>query len=186
MAKIASLLTLEVLLLGCFGCSRELPTSVRVSAGPHFALSGSGRLASFTIYGPKAGQRIAFPHPDVASVLWQIKASAGYFKGARVEGLQLKYGEVPNDYKLAVPGQQQQSLPLSPGIVYSFFAETTDAPAVDGFFYMDETGTFQTRIPDLCLKLVNGREVRVNCKTDLPYEEPSNLEEMVHKNKQED
>jgi len=168
------------LLLVLGGC-RETPTSVKVGSGPSFTLKGSGRLATFTIYAPQSGQRIAFPHPALASSVWQIKASQGYFKGTRVDGVQLTYGKIPNGYQQLVPGQTQVAPALSPGVVYSFFAETTDAPIASGYFYMDKSGPVQTEIPDLCAMLVDGRKVRSNCKlgSTEPYQEPADLEKYV-------
>jgi len=160
-------------------CDWEKPTSVRVSSGPSFVFSGSGRLASFTVYAPQTGQRIASPNSDVATVVWQIKASDGYFKGTHVEHMQLAYGKLPDRYNLAVPSQSQGAPPLAPGAVYSFFAETTDAPAIGGFFYMSGTGPIQIDVPDLCLRLINGREVAVRCGTSEPYQEPTDLEKFA-------
>jgi hypothetical protein len=95
----------------------------------------------------------------------------------------LSYGVVPTNYSQAVPGSTQVAPALTPGRVYSFFAETTGAPAVDGFFYMDESGPIQTLVPDLCTMLENGRQIRVSCKTKQPYEEPLDLKEMTLRNK---
>jgi hypothetical protein len=172
------------LLLALSGC-RETPTSVKVGDGPSFALKGSGRLAIFTIYAPQSGQRIAFPHPALASAVWQIRASEGYFKGTRVDGLQLTYGNVPSGYQQLVPGQSQVAPSLSPGAVYSFFAETTDAPIASGYFYIDKSGPVQTEIPDLCAILVEGRKVRANCKlgSTEPYQEPADLEKYVREHR---
>jgi hypothetical protein len=180
----AMLLILVSLLLLLGGC-REVPTSVKVENGPSFSLRGSGRLAIFTVYAPLSGQRIAFPDGDVASVVWKIRASEEYFKGARVQDLKLTYGKVPNGYEQLVPEQSQVAPPLPPGAVYSFFAETTDAPISSGYFYMDKSGPIQTKVPDLCVMLSQGRKVRVNCKPNstAPYQEPTNLEEMVQKNR---
>jgi len=47
------------------GC-REIPTTVKVGDGPSFAFCGSGRLASFRIYSPQAGHKIATPFDPVA------------------------------------------------------------------------------------------------------------------------
>ena len=101
------------LLLVLSGC-REIPTSVKVRSGPSFALRGSGQLAIFTVYAPQSGQRIAFPHPALASAVWQIRASEGYFKGTHVDGLQLTYGKVPSGYQQLVPVQSQVAPQLSP------------------------------------------------------------------------
>lgn len=160
-------------------CNWEKPTSVRVSSGPSFVFSGSGRLASFTVYAPQAGHRIASPNPDVATVVWQIKASKGYFEGTHVEHMQLAYGKLPDGYNQAVPSQSQGPPPLAPGAVYSFFAETTDAPAIGGFFYMSGSRPTQMNVPDLCLKLINSREVAVKCGTNEPYREPTDLEKFA-------
>jgi hypothetical protein len=178
--KATVLLAVVPLLLLLSGC-REIPTSVKIENGPAFVLAGSGRMGIFTIYGPQNGQRVAFPDPAVASVVWQIRASEGYFKGKHVEGLKVTYGKVPDGYQQLVPGQRDVLPPLSPGVVYSFFAETTDAPIASGYFYMDQSGPVQTRVPDLCVTLVQGHKVRVNCRLDKtePYQEPANLEKYV-------
>ena len=177
-----------VLMGSCLYLARERPTVVSVNAGPSFRLSGSGQLALFKVYAPKSGSRIAFPHQDDSSVVWQIQATKGYFEGAQVDGLQLTYGKVPDGYTQVVPstpvrGELQPPPPLNPGAVYSFWAETTNAPIADGFFYMDKTEPIQTYVPGLCLTLENGREVRVKCGfgDDRTYREPSNLEEMARK-----
>lgn len=168
----------------CFiSCSNERPTTVTVGPGLLFTFAGSGRLASFTIYGPQTGQRIALPDSDVASVVWQIKTSKGYFNGAKVDGLQLTYGKVPDGYIAVVPSQSQPPPRLAAGAVYSFLAETTDASIAEGYFFMDGTEPVQTAIPDACLMLVNGHEARVNCTTKQPYQEPTNLEEIVRRNR---
>jgi hypothetical protein len=176
----ASLIATVWLLLVLSGC-REIPTSVKVGDGPSFSLGGSGRLASFTVYAPQTGQKIAFPDHDVSSVVWQVAASKGYFKGSHVKGLQLTYGKVPSGYEQVIPGQSQAAPALAPGTVYAFLAESTDAPIASGYFYMGDSGPVQTAIPDLCLMLVQGRKVRVKCKlnTAEPYQEPVNLEKYV-------
>jgi len=159
---------------------REIPTSVIVGAGPSFSLGGSGRLASFTIYAPRNGQKIAFPDHDVATAVWQITATKGYFKGSQVKGLRLIYGDVPDGYQQAVP-EKSQAPKLVSGVVYAFFAETTDAPISTGYFYMGDSGPVQTEVPDLCLMFVQGRKTRVKCKLNAaePYYEPVDLEKYV-------
>ncbi len=176
-AVLGAALSLLVVLSGC----REIPTSVKIGTGPSFLLGGSGRLATFTVYAPQSGQKIAFPDRDVASVVWQVTASKGYFKGSHVDGLQLSYGRVPAGYEQVVPGQSKAAPPLAPDTVYSFLAETTDAPIASGYFYMDKSGPIQTSIPDLCLVFVQGRKVRVKCKlnTAEPYQEPADLAKYV-------
>lgn len=167
-----------VLLCG-IGCSREQATSVNVFDGPSFGFSGSGRLAQFTVYAPKPSDRIAFPHPDVSTVLWRIRSKRGYFEGDRVNSLHLQYGKVPDGYIQVVPEEREKAPPLSQGKIYSFFAETTDAPTADGYFYIDRSGAKMTTVPDLCIKLLDGHEVRVKCATGELYQEPKDLESVV-------
>ena len=181
--KKAPALLLLVCSLCFLSCSRERPTTVVVGQGPSFTFVGSGRLASFTVYAPQSGQRIALPDPDVASVVWEIKTSKGYFNGAQVQDFHITYGKIPGGYTAVVPSQSQPPRPLAPGLVYSFLAETTDAPIAEGYFFMDGTEPIQTVIPDACLMLANGHEVRVDCTTKQPYQEPTNLEEIVRKNR---
>src|SRR5947207_9861998 len=73
---------------------REIPTSVKVGNGPSFSFHGSGRLASFRIYGPQPGYKIATPF-DAKSLVWRVQPTEGYFKGARVEGSKIEYGSIP-------------------------------------------------------------------------------------------
>jgi hypothetical protein len=165
-----------------FSCTRERATSVAVENGPSFTLEGSGRLASFTVYGPQNGQSIAFPHSDVSVTVWRIEASSGFFEGIPVKGFHIVYGRVPEGYRQVIPAPTQGAPGLNPGIVYSFFAESTNAPVADGYFYLNGSEPIQTTIPDLCIMLSNGHEIRVNCVTKRPYEEPANLLEVVRKN----
>jgi hypothetical protein len=153
----------------------EVPTSVRVTSGPAFVLSGSGDLASFTVFAPRAGRRIAVGSSELDTVVWQIKASKGYFKGTRVEHLQFVYGKLPDGYKQTVPSQSHGAPPLAPGVVYGFFAETTNAPGIGGSFYLTGSGPAQIDVPGLCLRLIERRDVAVKCGTNEPYEEPADL-----------
>lgn len=175
-ARATRLILLFVSIACCGGCEWERPTAVSVRQGPVYALSGNGRLAVFTVYAPRAGKHIADANPNVATVIWQVKATRGYFEGARVGGMQLTYGKVPDGYSQTVPNSPQMAPAPAPGTVYSFFAETTDAPGIGGFFYIGRAGLTQITVPDLCVKLVNGKDVEVNCGTDDPYQEPTDLE----------
>jgi hypothetical protein len=161
----------------------ERPILVSVYDGPSFAMRGSGQLASFTVYAPKGTNRIAISDKEDSDIIWQIVATKGYFEGVHVNGLDLTYGKVPSGYTQLVPEASESAPPLSAGLVYSFWAETTNAPIAAGFFYMDTKGPIQTYIPDLCTTLENGRNVRVRCtfQGDRAYREPNNLEEVVRK-----
>src|SRR5258708_25482577 len=109
--------------VACFvsgtACNRpEVPTSVKISNGPTFSLSGSGRLASFTISAPPNGQKVPvpcdtalLPCSGLASIVWQVVPSRGYYKGTRVEGLQILYGRVPGGYDQTAPAQSSLAPP---------------------------------------------------------------------------
>jgi hypothetical protein len=94
---------------------------VQVASGPSFSPQGSGRLGSFTVFAPLSGQKIAYPDTDIATVIWQIQASKGYFRGKGVQGLQVIYGRLPEGYAQTVPSGAQDPPALTPGCVYSFF-----------------------------------------------------------------
>ena len=175
------------------GCRREKPTSVKIGAGPEFKFAGSGRLGSFTVSGPLAGQKIGFPCnrtlfpcSGVATPMWQIGPSTNYLDGVPVEGLQLKYGVVPNAYTQLAPSQTGPAPTLSPGFIYAFSAETTNAPGENGYFYVDGSGAVKrVDVTDLCVTLENGHEIRVNCSTKGPYQEPSDVEEFAREHRRD-
>jgi hypothetical protein len=124
---LGGLLFLLLMMGTCFYVTGERATIVSVNAGPSFTMRGSGQLATFTVYAPKAGNRIAFPHKDDSAIVWQIVATKGYFEGTHVEGLELIYGKVPTGYAQVVPSESQPAPALPAGAVYSFFAETANA-----------------------------------------------------------
>src|ERR1700722_16303879 len=99
--RTTTFVTAVFLLLVLSGC-REIPTSAKIDSGPSFSLRGSGKLASFRLYGPQPGHRIATPF-DSKSLVWRVQPSEGYFKGARVERLEIKYASVPPGYAQTVP-----------------------------------------------------------------------------------
>jgi len=168
-------------LLCCSACEYEVPVSISVGAGPSFAITtGSDRLVTFSVYAPLHGERIAAPHPDVAVVVWEIKAIN---EDSSVEGSRLVYGKIPEGYKQVVPSQSQTPPPLPVGAAYSFYVLPAEAQPLGGYFYMDKTGPIQIRSPDICLTLIKGREARVKCGTNEPYQEPKDLEEMVRRNR---
>lgn len=163
-----------LLLLGC-----EVKTSANLGSGPSFSLDGSGHLASFTVYAPQPGHKIATPN-DAKSEVWSIRPVSG--KGEMVTRMNLLYGSVPTGYEQMVPSKgTAPSLP--PGLVYYFFAETTGAPGADGFFYMDKTTPIVLNVPGLCESAFVGDVKPVKCGTSEPYVEPKDLETFVQENR---
>ena len=169
-------LALIFLLLSILGC--EVATSMKIGSGPSFSLNGSGRLASFRVYGPQAEHRIATPF-DSKSLVWRIEPTGGYFKGSAVFGLNVQYGHVPSEYRQTVPATGTAPA-LSSGQVYYFFAETTDAPPADGFFYMDRNTPVRINVPGLCQSGFVGDVRPLKCGTQEPYQEPSDLRQFVN------
>lgn len=162
------------------GC-REVPTSVKVADGPSFSFRGSGRLASFRVYGPQPGHKIATPF-DEKSLVWRVQPIEGYFKGKPVQGLNIAYGAVPEGYAQAIPKSDAPNH-LSPGRVYYFFAETTNAPPASGFIYLAGSQPIEITVPDLCQSGFIGEVKPLKCGTNEPYKEPENLEQFVRENR---
>jgi YD repeat-containing protein len=185
--KSTSLVFLATCFLYLLGCELEKPTTVRVASGPSFAFSGSGRLASLTVSAPLDGQRIAFPCGKVlfpcsglASIVWQIHASSGTSKAASVDGLDVTVGKLPEGYTQAVPSQSSDVPSFKSGVIYAYTAETLNAAGQSGYFYVERSGAVvAVDVPELCVTLKEGREVRVNCTTKQPFQEPTDLESFV-------
>jgi hypothetical protein len=163
-----------LVLLGC-----EVKTSATLGNGPSFALDGSGHLASFTVYAPQPGRRIATPN-DSKSEVWSIRPASG--RGEMVARMNLIYGRVPDGYVQAVP-VKGTAPSLAPGLVYYFFAETTGAPGAEGFFYMDKSNPVLINVPGLCESAFVGDVKPVKCGTSDPYVEPKDLEKFVQENR---
>jgi hypothetical protein len=138
-------LAMTLMLMVLAGC-REIKTSAHLQRGPTFSLDGSGQLASFRIYGPLPGHRVATPF-DAKSLIWDVQPSDGYFKGAKVERLVVEYGKMPKGYMQIVP-RTGSALVLASHLVYYYFAETTNAPPADGFFYLDEMCPLRLSVQD--------------------------------------
>lgn len=168
------------ILLVAVGCG-EIPTTVKVEDGPSFAFRGSGRLASFRIYGPQPGHKIATPFDD-KSLVWRVQPIEGYFKGARVQRLNVAYGVLPKGYTQTVP-ENAAPVPLSQGQVYYFLAETTNAPPASGFIYLDGRKPIEIAVPDLCQSGFVGDVKPLKCGTNEAYTEPANLEQFVQQNR---
>jgi len=161
--------------------SCEVATSARLGVGPSFSFDGSGRLVSFHVYGPRQGHKIATP-VDEQSVMWSI-VPANDFPGASITGMQIAYGKVPQGYVQKFPSSGTAP-PLTNGQVYVFDAETTGAPGVNGFFYMDQqSAPTLIKVPDLCGSSSAGDVKPVKCGTNEPYVEPKDLEKFVQENR---
>jgi hypothetical protein len=166
-----------IVLSGC----REVPTSAKVGNGPSFSLNGSGRLASFRVYGPLPGHKIATPF-DGKSLVWAVQPSQGYLQGFQIERLEIRYGNIPNDYTQTVP--TSGTAPALPaGKIYYFFAETTNAPPSEGFFYLDGNIPIEIKVPGLCQSGFVGDVKPLKCGTQEPYSEPQNLDQFVRENR---
>jgi|ERR1017187_940268 hypothetical protein len=177
--KAISLLVSGLCLLTLLGC--EVRTSVRLESGPSFSLDGSGRLASFRVYGPQPGHKIATPF-DAKSLVWRAEPTEGYFKGAQVGQLEIKYGRIPGGYTQTIPSSgTAPALPV--GKVYYFFAETTGAPPAEGFFYLDGATPIKVKAPGLCQSGFVGDVKPLKCGTKEPYSEPTDLEQFVRENR---
>jgi len=159
----------------------EVKTSARLELGPTFLLSGSGKLASLRIYGPKPGRVIATPF-DSKSLVWSVQASAGYFEGRPVQGLTITSGRVPAEYIQTVP-EGGTTARLKSHLVYYFFAETTNAPPAEGFFYLVDDLPTLIAVPDLCQSSYSGDVQPLKCGTKEPYVEPVNLDQFVRENR---
>ena len=172
-----SLLLGEICLFGLLGC--EVKTLANLRSGPSFSFDGSGHLASFTVYAPQPGRKIATPN-DTKSEVWSIRPVSG--RGEMVARMNLLYGRVPSGYVQTVPSRGAAP-PLSSGLVYHFFAETTGAPGAEGYFYMDKTTPILVNVPDLCASAFVGDVKPVKCATGEPYVEPKDLEKFIQENR---
>lgn len=181
--QVSAAASLWILMLGCIGAigCGEIPTSAQLGRGPAFLLDGNGKLASFRVYGPQAGHKIATPF-NANELVWEIHASAGYFQGASVRHLLIEFGGIPSGYTQSVPVGAAK---IAPHLVYYFLAETANAPPAAGFFYLDGDVPIEIDVPDLCETGVTGDVKPIKCSTKVPYEEPPDLEEFVRKNRLE-
>lgn len=116
--------------------------------------------------------------------MWYVQPSGGYFGGTHVHRLVVEFGKIPTGYTQAVPrGAAAPKLPSH--LVYYFFAETTDAPPVEGFFYLDGDVPTEITVPGLCQSAFVGDVRPLKCGTTDPYVEPMNLEQFVRQNRVE-
>jgi hypothetical protein len=180
--KLSAILLLSVASMAVLDLGCEVGTSVRLEGGPSFALEGSGRLASLSVYGPRPGHKIATPL-DTKSLVWNIEPMKGSPSGVLVTGMDdLTYGKVPKGYVQTFPSSGA-AVPLATGQVYAFFADTTGASGANGFFYMDKNAPILINVPGLCQSAFVGDVKPVKCGTSEPYVEPKDLEEFVRENR---
>lgn len=165
-----------LLLIGC-----EVNTSVTLKAGPSFSLSGTGRLVSFSVDGPRPGRKIATPF-DSQGLMWSIEPSDPESSALVSMMDDITYGRAPKGYQQKFP-IHGPALPLDNGKVYYFFAETTGASGADGFFYMAPNGPIRIKVPGLCESSLVGDVEPVRCGTNQPYVEPPYLEKFVQENR---
>ena len=170
--------TCALVLVGC-----ELNTSATLKAGPSFLLGGSGRLVSFSVWGPRPGRKIATPY-DSRGLMWRIEPeSSDRPSGVLVSLLDdITYGRAPRGYLQEFPSRGP-ALPLDIGKVYDFYAETTGASGTGGFFYMAPNGPILINVPGLCLNSLVLDVEPVRCGTHEPYVEPADLAKFVQENR---
>lgn len=174
-----SLAVTAAYVLALVGC--EINTSVKLNPGPSFSLSGGGRLASFSVYGPRPGRKIATPF-DTKGLMWSIEPSDPRSSVVVSMMGEIAYGRVPEGYLQKFPNRGP-ALPLDVGKVYDFFVETTNASGATGFFYMAPNGPILVNVPGLCLSSYVGDVEPVKCGTHEPYVEPKDLEKFVQENR---
>lgn len=177
--NVRSLMVSGLCLLMLLGC--EVRTSVELESGPSFSFGGSGHLASFSVYAPQTGHKIAIPN-NAKSEVWSIQPQTGNSGSALVAGMNLLYGNVPNGYVQAVPSTGSATA-LAGGLVYYFFAETTGAPGKGGFFYLDKTTPILISVPGLCESGFVGDVKALKCGTNEAFDEPKDLEQFVRENR---
>src|SRR3989442_2620413 len=150
------LLAVVFIFLG--GCRSERSTEVRLEgeALPIFVLSGSGRLAIFTISALPSEEKISSPYSVMP--LWRIEAESGYLSGRPVEEIgKLTYGRLPAGYKQVYPESNQSPQPILPGTIYEFYFETTGAPHARGLFEVQKGKTVKLDRPAPCFQQHEGQ-----------------------------
>lgn len=160
------------------------PASIRVEDGPVFILSGKGKLATLTVYGPSSGTRIARPDPfNKCAAVWEIECEHGLLMGARMEDLRMPCGTIPSDCHQTVPTPVQSPPHLASGSIYHFNVWSNLAGGLGGDFYLDRLGAVLPVDVDGCAMMNAGGWVRVNCKTGAPFVEPTDIEALVREHR---
>jgi len=96
--------------------------------------------------------------------------------------LKIEYGQLPRGYVQTVPISGTAPT-LAAGHVYYYYAETTNAPPAEGFFYMEESAAIEMNVPGLCQNGFIGEVKPLKCGTSEPYTEPTDLEQFVRENR---
>jgi hypothetical protein len=161
---IASALLLNVVMLT--ECRSERPTQVIIEGAgvPTFHLSGSGKLASFSVYlVPPVPEQMTKPFSDQVPI-WQITAEPDPLHGRPVEDIQkLSYGAIPAGYKQGFP--ENGSLPPVIAVEKDYFFDctTTDAPTESGFFRVHDGKAISAKVKTPCWTTKNNKWVAVPC-----------------------
>ncbi len=157
------------------GCENPTPISVKITPGPSFEISGSGELADFAVFAPSSGLKIANPFEE-KDLVWRIMSSNPR-RGTR--SFKFEYGTVPNSYGQSVPSSSKPVSPLVPGVIYAFWAKSTNVGEASGHFALGKQGVIRVAIPDLCFTSANGQLVETKCGTHEPYPQPTDVEEFA-------
>ena len=173
-------IAIAVSLLMLFACEHwpVPPASIRVENGPAFIMSGKGKLATFTVYGPSNASRIANPFYRSA-IIWELECRHGILTGAGIEGLRLVYGKMPDACHQTVPVPSQSAPHLASGEIYYFDVWSSLAGGLGGNFYVEKSGAVLPVDVDNCFTMDSGRWIRVNCKTQERFVEPTEIETFV-------
>lgn len=166
-----SLIAIAFLTMGfLLSCNRERTTAVNVSGDtePLFRFAGDGTLATFAVYGPPMGSSLVTAF-DEAEVIWKIVPNMGYFKGKKVAGLSLQYGNVLDGYHQVVPENRAKPPKLEPGKVYFYWAEAANAAGRSGYFTITSNNAKEITIANLCVQQVGGRMQNVRCDSHEPF-----------------
>jgi len=137
---------------------------VRLEGGtaPVFVLSGSGKVAIFSVFSPDYVAKAEKPH-DENFALWKIQPSGGYFAGTSISELgSITYGVVPSGYIQVIPHVGLPSV-MREGEKYFYYVETTNAPGDEGYVEIRNSRAIPTFVADPCFGLKDGKSIRVPC-----------------------
>jgi hypothetical protein len=93
-------------------------------------------------------------------------------------------GKLPGGFTQTVPRQPSDVPTFQSGVVYAYSVETLNAAGQSGYFYVEKSGAIvAVDVPELCVTPKDGHQVRVNCSTKEPFQEPTDLENFVSTHK---